>query len=187
MNAIDRTRRQELRARTARAHADLDTLVGEFATVADYRRYVRGMAAFRSSIEPRIRSLPAALAGWNPCLIGRALELDLADLGMAWPASMPGDDSRLSDGDLFGVLYVLEGSSLGARLLRKRASVLGFDDTYGARHLSLQCQSPDAWKAFLSQLETAEPFDLDEAATAADATFRLAARAFESIADVESR
>ena len=84
------------------------------------------------------------------------------------------------DGDrLFGALYVLEGSSLGARILFKRAQALGLSAAFGARHLALLSGSIDGWRSFLDRLEGADPFGLELAVTASHATFALARTAFD--------
>jgi heme oxygenase (biliverdin-IX-beta and delta-forming) len=77
-----------------------------------------------------------------------------------------------------GLLYVLEGSSLGARLIARQASRLGFDESFGARHLALQARSLENWRIFLGLLEAVEPLDMSRAVNAAILTFRSAALAF---------
>ena len=81
-----------------------------------------------------------------------------------------------------GVLYVLEGSALGARLLLRRAEALGMNSKFGARHLALQTAMPTAWPNFLSILEAASLDIAQEAECvgAAIATFTLFERAYGS-------
>ncbi len=132
-------RRNALKEATSSAHAALDALVGGFATVGDYRRYLAGIAAFRLPVEAWLsnNALPPAFADWEPGLVRDELKADLADLetpepGIARPFAPPEGEG------VVGLLYVLEGSTLGARLLAKRAETLGFSADFGARHLFLQ-------------------------------------------------
>jgi heme oxygenase len=50
------------------------------------------------------------------------------------------------------VHYVLEGSSLGARVLRRQAAALGMSAGHGARHLWAQTAAPENWRAFVEAL-----------------------------------
>lgn len=173
-------RRWQLRERTTQAHEALDSLIGTFDSDGSYRAYLSGMAAFRLGVEPLLAAdrLPPALAGYQPSLIGDELLRDLDDLGLERPepAPMPG----IGDcGDsLFGVLYVLEGSALGARLLVKSAEKLGFDGSRGARHLVRQSAELDTWRDYLKRLDEAEGLDIERAADAASRTFDAARGAF---------
>lgn len=175
-------RRWELRERTTKAHQALDSLIGEFDSEASYRAYLSGMAAFRLGVEPLLapERLPADLAGYQPSLITDELLRDLDDLGIPHPqpAAMTGIGG--SGDDIFGVLYVLEGSALGAKLLVKSAEKLGFDGQRGARHLVRQSASLDTWRDYLGRLDTAEELDLERAAAAASRTFDAAQGAFRT-------
>lgn len=173
------SRRWLLRERTAEAHAAVDAAVGGFHDLPSYGRYLRSIAAFRRPIEDRLSSVawPEVLLDWRPARVGEAIAADLADLGIT------PDVSRLQpvrlDGDsLFGALYVLEGSALGARLLLKRAESIGLTEAFGARHLALLGSNIDGWRGFLTRLEQVEPFDLEVALEASLATFHSARLAF---------
>ncbi len=62
---------------------------------------------------------------------------------------------RSSDiGGVLGALYVLEGSSLGAKWVARRAAALGVDHHHGAFHLGHQIADPNAFGNFLHLLET---------------------------------
>src|SRR5690606_2299188 len=88
------------------------------------------------------------------------------------------------DGDAAaaGLLYVLEGSSLGARLLVRDAARLGYADGRGATFL--QGHAGDGanvrWRAFVSALDGAGFDGGDEAASCRSATamFRRAEAEF---------
>jgi heme oxygenase len=175
----DMTRRWLLRERTAEAHAGVDAAVGGFDDLMSYRAYLLALAAFRAPLEKQIaaETWPLALVGWQPKCVGSAIAADLADLGLVAPAG--GCGTLALEGDrLFGALYVLEGSALGARILLKRAQALGLGASYGARHLALLADDIDGWRGFLDRLERAEPFDMDGAVAGSMAAFALAQDAF---------
>lgn len=171
-------RRWVLRERTVAAHAAVDAAIGGFSNRAGYERYLQQIYAFRMPIERALAALdwPSRLGAWRAKPIGELIEADLFDLGLALPRIQA--TSLELDGDgLLGVLYVLEGSSLGAQLLYRRAEALGFSASYGARHLA-QASGPESWRDFLGLLEAQDNLDLDEATTASLATFRAAEAAF---------
>jgi heme oxygenase len=75
---------------------------------------------------------------------------------------------------LLGAVNVLEGSTLGARVLRSRAAALGMTDGFGARHLAVMMRDMSCWQTFLRQLDDVEDFDIECAAQAANAVFDFA-------------
>ncbi|MDF2114812.1 biliverdin-producing heme oxygenase [Roseiarcaceae bacterium H3SJ34-1] len=166
-----------LRAQTAQCHAELDRAIGSIENVAAYARYVQAMHAFRSSAEAYSSAdLPPAFADWRATRLAGLLQLDLADLRLPAIApprlDLPGGTSSL-----IGLLYVLEGSALGARLIIKSAAALGFTATHGARHLAVQAAPDSGWKAFLTLLDQAPNIDRELAAQGAIATFACAREA----------
>ena len=169
----DPTRRFALRAETADAHAALDAAVGPLADVAAYRRYLRGLHAFRVTAEARL-----AGAAWEPVPLAALIAADMADLGVEARAPValdaPGGAS-----EALGLAYVLEGSALGARLLQRDAQALGFGAESGARHLTEQTRDKARWSAFCAALEAAPGYDGGAAAAAAMAAFRSALGAFD--------
>ena len=172
------TRRWLLRERTAEAHAAVDAAIGSFSDRRSYEVYLQQMYSFRVPIERALDALawPSWLGTWRSKAVGDLLAADLADLGLT-PAPLPPCGLDLDGDGLLGVLYVLEGSSLGARLLYRRAEALGFSAEFGARHLA-QASGPDSWRDFLGLLETPDGLDLEEATAASLATFRVAEAAF---------
>lgn len=183
--AANRTpRRFELREGTAGAHAALDEMVGSFDTLESYRRYLRGIAAFRLSIDMDVSEWRPALGDWQPNRIDDQLRADLADLGMAPPDPVAATVAPRNREELFGTLYVLEGSALGARILFRRAQELGLRSDYGARHLARQSTN-ESWPSFVALMESADRLDMDKTIAASVATFRAAQDAFESLADVD--
>ncbi len=174
-------RRNALKEATASAHEALDTLVGSFATVADYRRYLAGMAAFRLPVEDWLSGtrLPAAFEDWQPGLVRDELKADLADLDAPEPVMDRPFTPPEGEG-VVGLLYVLEGSSLGARVLAKRAEAIGFSADFGARHIFSQARNFSNWRAFSDRMENVRGYDDRAAARWANTAFDYARNAFES-------
>ena len=172
-------RRWLLRDRTAEAHAAVDAAIGGFGDLSTYRAYLRALAAFRAPIEQQLATLawPDTLGDWRPNQVSAALQADMDDLGVT-PDPSAATALRLDGARLYGTLYVLEGSALGARLLYQRAQALGLSAGHGARHLALLSGAIDSWRGFLERLEEAEPFDLDGAVEASVVAFALARAAF---------
>jgi heme oxygenase len=169
-----------LRDATRDEHQELDARVGHFDDIGAYSRYLSGMARFRGEVEPALSEtdLPAEFGNWRPGLICRELERDLADLGCRPPPpahsfALPGDVPGL-----LGVLYVLEGSALGARLLVRRAAALGLTSDHGARHLAAQTRRPDGWTGLVGLLDSMAAAGLERAITAARMTFAAAIQAY---------
>lgn len=180
---VQKGSRFALRELTRDDHERLDALVGEFTDKEAYLRYLEGMAAFRGAVERRLAEIDyhETLDGWKPGLISAELAQDLRDLGQEAPRTMPAIDLPSDRDGLLGVLYVLEGSSLGARLLVRRAAELGLTADHGARHLAAQTARPEAWQAFVALLDGLAPFGIDKAAAAARMTFAAAIDAFSGI------
>lgn len=142
-----------LREVTAEAHADLEALVGELQDLSAYKRYVAGLSAFRAPVETSFASADwTAFGDWRPTLIGRSLAADRIDLGLAGAAAGPPAFSADYSARI-GTLYVLEGSSLGARLILRTVRPLGLTEKFGARHLHRQAATLDNWHAFITLLE----------------------------------
>ncbi len=114
-----------LRARTRAAHATIETvpamarLLADDVTVGEYVNVLRHMHAFHAAIEPAIAAglegCPAAVALMDGSRC-RALTEDLAWFGAASvpPPSLPSLDRCEA---ALGALYVVEGSSLGGRVI----------------------------------------------------------------------
>lgn len=172
-------RRWLLRDRTADAHAAVDAAIGGFDDLSGYRTYLKALAAFRAPIEQQLAALawPDTLGGWRPNRVSAALAKDMDDLSIT-PDPSAASVLRLDGARLYGTLYVLEGSALGARLLFQRAQALGLSADYGARHLALLGGSIEGWRGFLACLEEADPFEIDDAVEASVAAFALARAAF---------
>ncbi|WP_429930701.1 biliverdin-producing heme oxygenase [Agrobacterium vitis] len=179
-------RRRLLKEATADAHAELDAVIGDFGSPAAYRAYLLGMARFRLPLEDMIaRHAPQAPfttwpGPWQPVMIGNGLRADLQALELEekhWQAAVP--QPREAE-DWLGLFYVLEGSALGAKLLAKRAALLGYGPTHGGAHLFGQVGNFSSWPAFLTLMEELRDLDEGKLVAFANATFTYAYAAFES-------
>ena len=175
-------RRLMLRQGTADAHSALDTMIGPFTSQKAYEAYLRGMARFRLPIEDMIAQHAPIdlLQNWHPAMIRNEIRADLAALGLQedLAASPPPVPQALEE--WLGVFYVLEGSSLGAKLLAKRAQALGLSATTGAAHLFTQAGNFLSWTSFIAVMEGVGDVDEARMIVWANTTFNHAHRAFES-------
>jgi len=173
--------RVELRNRTREAHRRVDAVVGEFSTIDDYRRYVLRLLPFRVAMDEALRNVSWPESwNWQPSAVAELLAQDACDLGLPLLRHTQPDFDLSDPSALLGVLYVMEGSSLGARILCQRALKLGLDETFGARHLVLMANDTTRWPSFLSILERTPDYDVGRSAVAANAVFALALSCFES-------
>jgi heme oxygenase len=176
----ERSRRAQLRESTLQAHASLDRMVGSFDNPGAYRNYLRGISTFREAVERKLVSTvwPERCDGWHAEMFSGLIADDLRDLDVTPQPSLDAPDLERSPEALLGLLYVLEGSALGSRVLYKRAQQLGFSADFGARHLAVQSRRSDRWPAFLALLENADAIDMERVATASRVTFETAEQAF---------
>lgn len=174
-------RRFDLRERTQSIHERLDAAVGGFDTVEQYRRYLAGLGRFRAAVDGALQHVIWP-AGWRfrPTALAKTLEEDAIDLNLPLSEDLDPDMDLSDDSALLGALYVLEGSTLGARVLRQRAAALGLDETFGARHLAVMSKDIAQWQSFLLLLDEAQTFDVERAAASANAVFAFAVQCFES-------
>jgi heme oxygenase len=173
-------RRFLLRERTSDIHAAVDTAVGSFDTLERYGSYLQGLHAFRLPLEAYLASIewPRHFGTWRPAAIGGLIMKDMDDLGL--PSFCPEEDISLCADleSVMGALYVLQGSSLGARILFSRARALGLNEIHGARHLAEQAH-PEDWKTFLELLDSAPQMDMDKVIDASRSAFAAAESAFK--------
>jgi heme oxygenase len=163
--------RSRLRDATRREHGAVDAAFSRFdlSRAGEYAAFLSRQAAAHLPTE---RALDQAGAGtilpdWAARRRAGLLEADLAELGVARPAPIapPVFDTEAA---LLGGLYVLEGSRLGAAVLRRRLAA-----ETPARFLA--AASPQgAWPGLLTLLEErlSREGELDEAVGAARAVFR---------------
>lgn len=174
-------RRFELRDRTQARHRKLDDAIGFFDDRAGYCRYVAFLGTFRAAMDQALHDViwPDDWA-WRPTAVSAALIQDAADLGIRPTLPARAAIALADQSALMGSLYVLEGSTLGARVLKTRAAALGLTEDYGARHLALMAQDMSQWQSFLRRLDDIADFDVERAARAANAVFDLALQCFET-------
>lgn len=152
-------RRFALKAATDDAHTHVEDIIrsaGMFDTLDGYRRFLAASWALRKQHEDQIdRSGGAALwKDWPGRRIAHLIAQDIADLGIAARIEIRPLHPVLSAAELLGTLYVLEGSSLGARVLSKSVGNLGLSGDYGARHLHAQAGDIAPWRSFLALLDS---------------------------------
>lgn len=152
----------------------------------DRTAYVRALAALSGAQAAAEGAAAAALPRLAPDYPWRsrlaALRADLAELGggeTIWRGDIPAPDSP---GQLLGLLYVLEGSRLGARVIARQL----------ARHLA---DAPNRyfagetvdWERFRTWAESLDPQLPDQAAAAARAWFDLYRRHLDACLEQQSR
>jgi heme oxygenase len=181
-----------LRAATAASHDALDHTLGIVDRLADpclrpaaLQGYYRLHAAAEAAIIPWLEPLePLDLASR---LRAPSIAAAIARSGAATDPAPP-DFAIANQAAALGVLYVLEGSSLGGRLIRRDLAARGTDlasldfmDPYGA-------QTGAMWRALLELLEqhlAREPQALAEACAGATAAFALAGRCLSDVQDMK--
>lgn len=173
----DASLRARLRDATTDAHARLDAQLGDMQDAGHYRAYLRGMHGFLATVTPGLARHGEAL-GWS--LAPWRGDLD-ADLQTVQGAPIAAEAAQAGNRDeAVGLLYVIEGSALGARVLLRRASALGYDPSRGTaflhRHADLDSGRWPAFLAFLGRWESR--IDADSACQGALAGFAVADRCF---------
>ena len=177
-------RRFALKRAADKSHARVEDIVqgaGMFASREGYRRYLAATFLMRATYERLLDDSGAAALWpeWRSRKIADLVALDIADLGgEATAAEIP--QHRFSTAELLGVLYVLEGSSLGARVLVKSVADMDLTPTYGARHMFRQAGDRGAWRSFIAMMEAAPDAPSHDAA---NATFAAFANAYSQAAN----
>lgn len=173
-------RRFGLRDRTRDKHEKLDAAIGVFQSVAQYRRYVAFLGGFRFAMD---RVMHDAVWprdwSWRPTAVSGSIAQDATDLGVRVTIPQTSIAPLGNQSAILGALYVLEGSTLGARVLKLRAAALGMTENFGARHLEVMTRDISCWQSFLRRLDDTEHFDIESAALAANTVFDLALQCIE--------
>lgn len=190
MQGAPSTVREALKTGTADAHRSLEiamNLTGANATRARYVQYLQALTSVHEALEPALLSDPelhALLADLPKRTRVEAGRHDLASLGeergrRRFTAQLP----LKTVAEKFGVLYVLEGSTLGGQVLRRELkSALGVHDE-SLRYVSGYGERTGAkWKLFLEALERGVTTDeaRQQAVSAAQATFEQLQAFFEA-------
>jgi len=150
-------RRFALKRATNEAHERVESVVrdaGMFESREGFRRYLAATFEMRSRYE-RLLDMNRANLVWADFPTRKIADLvgqDVADLGGVAVNPEQVDSQALSAGKLLGIMYVLEGSSLGARILVKSAANMGLTPDFGARHLFKQAEDRGAWRSFIAAM-----------------------------------
>lgn len=157
VKALAPSLRDILRDGTREEHERLDAgldLMGPGLTTARYRTVLGRFHGFWAGWEPRVAAELADDAFLAPRRRLHLLQHDLLVLGAA-PEALPVCPAPPIQGtaEAMGSLYVMEGSTLGGRVILKRLGALGLPAgscTYFAGHGSA---TGTMWNAFLRRLE----------------------------------
>jgi heme oxygenase len=174
-----------LRQATTALHTKLDTQVTSFLTgdEAGYVAFLRGSAAAVFPIEHALEAaaIASALPDWQQRSRRRALSFDLADFGETVERTSSFAAIQ-SDAFGFGVLYVLEGSRLGATSLTRRLSRHPSKRVREATRYLNHGAGQRLWPSFLERLETAQSVRLatHDAIAGAQSAFAAFAAAYSA-------
>ncbi len=174
-------RRFALKRATDEAHTRVEEIVqgaGMFASREGFKRYLAATFEMRARYE-RLLDRDGAeqvWARWPSRRIAGLVAQDIADLGGVAEAREANLQQALSPAELIGVLYVLEGSSLGARVLVKSVADIGLTARFGARHLFRQAGDRGAWRSFLAMMAAAPDAPCEATANATLEAFAAAYR-----------
>ncbi|TDV34239.1 heme oxygenase [Pseudomonas helmanticensis] len=185
---------QDLRAGTAELHIALEKRLPFFSDTLDTQAFVRLMQAYYGFYLPlenallRSDAMPADF-DLTPRLKALTLRTDLHALGLSAAAlqslpqceQLPVIDSSAA---CLGVLYVLEGATLGGQILRREISTrLGLEADNGAAFLDIYgAATGRRWRDFIEYLGSRPMSAAERAAvvTAAQTTFSCFERWLES-------
>ncbi|WP_129776765.1 biliverdin-producing heme oxygenase [Peristeroidobacter soli] len=183
-------RRNSLRGATDHLHRDLDRIAAGFnlADVTHYRRFLQANAATLIAIEQLLEnaSVEQLLPDWPQRSRRAAILADLHNLHsdvqpLALRRTAP------TPSEVFGILYVLEGSRLGARVQLDQVQASHDENVRNAstylRH-GQPGEGSSLWRSFLELLETHEAAD-DQTQTVSGAVyaFTMFIRAFSQAAN----
>ncbi|WP_454718407.1 biliverdin-producing heme oxygenase [Caulobacter segnis] len=175
--------RDRLRAATSEDHAALDAVVAgwRIETPIGYGAFLSASYAALAPLELALEKAGVAeqLPDWPQRARRAALAADLAELGLEAPSFEPAEVT--SPEAAAGLLYVLEGSRLGAKFLARqvRAAGAGLPLAYLTHG-----EGQDLWRSFLAWLDTIPKvgFRTDVAEAGARYGFQCFSEAFERLA-----
>jgi heme oxygenase len=151
--------RDRLRAETRPEHDRLENglrLADPGLTLPRYREVLARFFGFWSGWEPRMAAVLADEALLAPRRRLHLLRADLVALGIG-PETLPACEPPPihSRGEAFGSLYVMEGSTLGGRVILKRLGTLGLSpETGGCSYFAgYGAETGAMWSRFLERLE----------------------------------
>lgn len=145
----------ELKSATAGHHARVEAAMpslDRLATPGGYAAALRALHAFHAAWEPAIWRTPGvAEAGMGEDRRKLPLlERDLRALGVAPCAARPAPAAVAGAAEALGALYVLEGATLGGRVIQRRvAPALGVSPERGGAYFhGYGDATGERWKAF---------------------------------------
>lgn len=145
--------RVRLREATATAHQSLDARIAasNLTSLACYRHFLEATAAALIPLEAALEdsNVNAVVEDWQERARTQAIRSDLARIG-GQVLPLP-SIKRLSHAETLGVLYVLEGSRLGARYLLRTVSASS-DPMVANATAYLGHGSVSLWQTFLAVL-----------------------------------
>jgi heme oxygenase (biliverdin-IX-beta and delta-forming) len=149
--------RHLLRSETATDHANVDARFSALIDLgtAGYGEFLRLSAAAICPLEQALLEgkVECILPDWEERSRRAALRADLADFGIADP-TLAQRPSLGEEAHQFGVLYVLEGSRLGARVLARRLlASANLPAPCAVRYLR-HGEGRPLWQTFLERLES---------------------------------
>lgn len=166
------TVRQLLRASTDTLHTRVDKRMTALLDHADgYRQFLLATAGGVLPLERELElaGVASILPDWGSRSRSSSLRSDLAALYLAEPVRYL-KLQRSDEAYLYGVLYVLEGSRLGSKvLLRILEKASGAELKCATSYLS-HGQVEPFWPTFLARLEASRPVKEDLKATIAGAS-----------------
>ncbi len=156
----------ELRAATGDRHKALEAtplstkLVSKGVTEGDYANYLLHMQGVIAFCEERVFPVTEYLFSdmeERSKLSAIEADIEVLDGKAKLPAAVPPYTPSMPQGDVafaLGYMYVIEGSTLGGRMLLNHVkSVLGFDEHKGARFFAgYGADTGQLWKEFLRVL-----------------------------------
>jgi heme oxygenase len=177
------SRRNSLRGATDHLHRDLDRIVASFrlGDAAHYRRFLQASAATLIAIEQLLESAGVSqlLPDWAERSRRDPILADLHSLdAQAQPLALR--RTAPTQAEVFGILYVLEGSRLGARALLDQVLASTDENVRNASTYLRHGQGePNLWRTFVQQLEThAAADDQTQTVSGAVYAFTMFIRAF---------
>ena len=181
---LDDTVLARLRAATRPAHGRLEGVLGlldERLDGAAYRAVLERFHGFWHDWEPHVAGLLADPAFTGPRRRAHLLRADLMTLGLPCAAirllpACPLPELR-GAAEALGSLYVMEGSTLGGRVIQRNVTLrLGWDGRAGCRYFAgYGAATGPMWRAFLARLDQVPAAQAGRIADGAVATFeRLA-------------
>jgi heme oxygenase len=168
--AAPKVARAFLRSACEGVHTRLDARLSAFS-FDDRKSYARMLSGFSGPVTALESALATGVASrlfydLPERLRSVPLSLDLNDLG--GPFHFRAGEPITDEAEAFGVLYVLEGSRLGGRILAKRASESHDTKVQRATRYFRHAERAGHWQSFLARLEQSKAvMDAPERAAAA--------------------